>query len=542
MQEAHIQKLIEFSELHKNFMQNRRPSESGKQLFEISEEFKREHPEVRLNVRSNVIDKRTFASHGTNAWALFSAFAFTNGQLLPKNEMKVRGIPVVVGELIYEKNRYSPGSHYPNTVSQNSVSTVGLNNESSHLFNTFRYAEMAMQKHSYNYNSFCEKYLKKYHKQSVDKSVMEKANKLLKDDGSTEEAYDRLSTIPIVVLGDGIGGVFIGGGRYGIPNEYLCERFNIRVIIVDEEDKEYIRNLINKINPKIAEGIMYLDTEEVGELEDKRINKAPNKRFGREIFLGGKHIFLPIAFKDSFVDDFAETFKDKLTFSFSDQFNVCKIEKKKLVKRTIKGRPEISNATITYYQNPDLTSETIIDDVDYSVVFTESFQSKVGSNVAINCDNEQILEQPTASNVTTQPFTPTSAQQKQPVNGGLQTVTGSAAPLQQTPVSNGTNNNFQQKKQINQPPIVGNPKRNSPQKQPLGISARGWTIGLALLFGAVGATLVAIGIIPEIIAIGVIATAVLSGIVGAAVGGAVGYLTDIAVNKCCNSEAVMKAA
>lgn len=90
MQEAHIQKLIEFSELHKNFMQNRRPSESGKQLFEISEEFKREHPEVRLNARSNVIDKRTFASHGTNAWGLFSAFAFTNGQLLPKNEMKVR--------------------------------------------------------------------------------------------------------------------------------------------------------------------------------------------------------------------------------------------------------------------------------------------------------------------------------------------------------------------------------------------------------------------------------------------------------------------
>ncbi len=540
MQEAHIQKLIEFSELHKNFMQNRRPSESGKQLFEISEEFKREHPEIRLNVRSNVIDKRTFASHGTNAWALFSAFTFTNGQLLPKNEMKVRGIPVVAGELIFEKVRNKANGHYlyPNTVSQNSVSTVGLNNESSHLLAALNYADKAIQHHRDGYDNFRERYLKKYQKSSVDKSIVEKATALL-NDKNMQEAYERLSTIRVVVLGNRIGGSVIDSS---IDNEYGCERFNIRVIIVDEEDKEYIRNLINKINPKIAEGIMYLDTEEVGELEDKRINKAPNKRFGREIFLGGKHIFLPIAFKDSFVDDFAETFKDKLTFSFSDQFNVCKIEKKKLVKRTIKGRPEISNATITYYQNPDLTSETIIDDVDYSVVFTESFQSKVGSNVAINCDNEQILEQPTASNVTTQPFTPTSAQQKQPVNGGLQTVTGSAAPLQQTPVSNGTNNNFQQKKQINQPPIVGNPKRNSPQKQPLGISARGWTIGLALLFSAVGATLVAIGIIPEIIAIGVIATAVLSGIVGAAVGGAVGYLTDIAVNKCCNSEAVMKAA
>nr|WP_253309884.1 hypothetical protein [Rickettsia endosymbiont of Ceutorhynchus assimilis] len=53
-----------------------------------------------------------------------------------------------------------------------------------------------------------------------------------------------------------------------------------------------------------------------------------------------------------------------------------------------------------------------------------------------------------------------------------------------------------------------------------------------------GATLAAIGIIPEIVAIGVVATAVLLGIAGAALGGIVGYLTDITVNKCCNSEAV----
>ncbi len=537
MQEAHIQKLIEFSELHKNFMQNRRPSESEKQLFEISEEFKREHPEVRLNVRSNVIDKRTFASHGTNAWAFFSAFAFTNGQLLPKNEMKVRGMPVVAGELIYEKNRYGPGSHYPNTVSQNSVSTVGLNNESSHLFNTFRYAEMATQKHSYSYNNFCEKYLKKYHKQSVDKTVMEKANKLLKDDGSMKEAYERLSSIPVVVLSDRIGGKSIGSS---IDNEYGCERFNIRVVIVDEEDKEYVRNLINKINPRIAEGIVYLAIEEVMELEGERIKTAPNKFCMKEIFLGGKHIPVLFDFKDSFVSDFERELKGKLTFSFSDQFNVCKIEKKRLVKETIKGKPKVSTATITYYQNPDPTSETIIDDVDYSVVFTESFQSKVGSDIVINCDDKQISEQPAASDTTTQPFVSTPPQQEQPVDSGPQTITSSAVPLQQTPVSNETNNNFQQKKQINQPPIVGNPKRNSPQKQASEISPR--VIGLALLFSAVGATLAAIGIIPEIIAIGVIATAVLLGIAGAALGGIVGYLTDITVNKCCNSEAVMKAA
>ncbi|MFP3020084.1 MAG: ankyrin repeat domain-containing protein [Wolbachia sp.] len=104
-----------------------------------------------------------------------------------------------------------------------------------------------------------------------------------------------------------------------------------------------------------------------------------------------------------------------------------------------------------------------------------------------------------------------------------------------------TNNNLHTvEKQSAQPPITDNKNHHSPQKQASGISPR--VIGLALLFGAVGATLAAIGIIPEIIAIGVIATAVLLGIAGAALGGIVGYLTDITVNKCCNGEAVMKAA
>ncbi len=104
-----------------------------------------------------------------------------------------------------------------------------------------------------------------------------------------------------------------------------------------------------------------------------------------------------------------------------------------------------------------------------------------------------------------------------------------------------TNNNLHTvEKQSAQPPITDNKNHHSPQKQPSGISSIGWTIGSALLFGAIGTTLVAMGIIPEITAIGLIATAVLLGIVGAALGCIVGYLTNITVNKCCNSE--MKAA
>ncbi|MGL9717228.1 MAG: ankyrin repeat domain-containing protein [Wolbachia sp.] len=88
-----------------------------------------------------------------------------------------------------------------------------------------------------------------------------------------------------------------------------------------------------------------------------------------------------------------------------------------------------------------------------------------------------------------------------------------------------------------QPPITDNTKYNSRN------SGRRWTIIVpALLFGAIGATLAAMGIIPEIAAIGMIATVVLSGIVGAIVGGVAGYLVDVAINQCCgNVQAKLQA-
>lgn len=66
---------------------------------------------------------------------------------------------------------------------------------------------------------------------------------------------------------------------------------------------------------------------------------------------------------------------------------------------------------------------------------------------------------------------------------------------------------------------------------------RRWIIIVpALLFGAIGAALATMGIIPEITAIGVIATAVLSGIAGAVIGGIAGCLVDIAINQCCGNQ------
>lgn len=365
-----IQKLTEFSELHKSFMRNRRPSKLEKQLFEMGEEFKAEHPEIRLNERSNVIDRRTFVAHGTNAWTLFSAFAFTNGQLLPKNEAKVRGIPIVAGELIPEKQRAKLcGYSYPNTVSQNSVSTIHLNSRGSYLLDALSYAENATNYHSCSYNDFREKWLKKYCKQGVDTSVIKKADKLLADQ-SMKDAYCKLSSIPVVALGDGIGQIYIGRGKYGIENECLYERFNIRVIVVSQKDKEYIKNLIDQINPKIAKSVMYLTREEICDFEDKRSPGSNNSMFRT---VGTKSI--PCSYKNSFVHNFSEAFEDKLTFSFSDQFDIKKIEKKELLKRIVGGKHEENSSTLSYYHNSSQPLEATIDDIDYSVVFTKSSQS-----------------------------------------------------------------------------------------------------------------------------------------------------------------------
>ncbi len=237
------------------------------------------------------------------------------------------------------------------------------------MLDALRYAEDATNYHNCSYNDFREKWLKKYCKQGVDTSVIKKADKLLADQ-SMKDAYCKLSSIPVVALGDGIGRIFIGRGKYGIDNKCLYERFNIRVIIVSQKDKEYIKNLIDQINHKIAKSVMYLTREEICDFEDKR-NPYGNNFMFRTV--GTKCV--PCSYKNSFVHDFLEAFEDKLTFSFSDQFDIKKVKKKELLKQTIGGKHEENSSTLSYYHNSGQPLEATIDDIDYSVVFTESSQS-----------------------------------------------------------------------------------------------------------------------------------------------------------------------
>ncbi len=113
---------------------------------------------------------------------------------------------------------------------------------------------------------------------------------------------------------------------------------------------------------------MYLTNEKVNSFEK---TKNYNKNCG---YVQSGSRTAHCMYENSFVNDFEQVFKDRLAFSFSDQFNIYKIEKKELVKRTIKGRPEVSTATITYYQNPGPT--LAVDNVGYSVVFKNHFNQK----------------------------------------------------------------------------------------------------------------------------------------------------------------------
>lgn len=140
---------------------------------------------------------------------------------------------------------------------------------------------------------------------------------------------------------------------------------------------------------------------------------------------------------------------------------------------------------------------------------------------------------------TSELVTLTTPQQTQPTNGGSQPITGSATPLPQTPIVNGTNNNLPTKNQDSQP-LIGDDKKHNPQQNHfLGISPRGWIIIAA---GAVVGALALYFLAPLILGATVAIDAQLGLMAsGAVAGGVIGYFTDVVINKC-YSEPVVQTA
>ncbi|WP_333023454.1 hypothetical protein [Wolbachia endosymbiont of Pentidionis agamae] len=310
-QNMHMQKLMEFKKLHDYSSKNRNLDHRVEELKKLDEECTIEHPEIRIDERSNVIPYRTFCAHGTNAWTIFSSLAFTNGSLLPKNEMRKVGIPLVAGERRGSKN-YS-------LINQNFISTVALDCLTADLYYVYDYANRATKEYKQDYDVLKRKYLKR--------CITNKGITDLLNDKILQEAYETLYDIPIVVLGDGIGESHI---RSDISNEVVYERFNIRVILVREQEKEYVQNLIHSIDQKIT----ILTKEEVDDFHE---NRKKEKGYG--------------CYENSFSYDFQKVFADKLHFNFSTEFSECNLKKKRIIYKRSEGntlKPEIYDYYVEY--------------------------------------------------------------------------------------------------------------------------------------------------------------------------------------------------
>ncbi|MCA7010568.1 hypothetical protein [Wolbachia endosymbiont of Tribolium confusum] len=396
---------------------------SGEYESELIEHEKRFDNEInekyKINTKNFCSDGKLCA-HGTNGFALFLAFALTNGKLLPKNGRKKAGLITTTGEVLTDNKRIKRimGPSLEDLFDENFVSAVALDREPERALNlAHRYAHKSSSEFFDNSNSFLNKLIKKFSKLLRGKEFkkVELTEIDLKEIG---DAHEKLSRIPVVAFGYGVGRNTTCLEKLGANSiEVQYEQINVCYIMTPKENIELLQNLISKTTNNKAQVSFISDEEVECNTKDKVL---------------------------SLINDSTDLYNSK---------------------------------------NPTNTS----------------FRKGVVIKKELPCKWHRVNNK-----------------------SGKNKLSSKAIEVEYFIPAHIT-------------------KISTQQKQSLETSSRGWTIGLALLFGAVGATLVAIGIIPEIAAIGIIATVVLLGIASAALGGVVGYLTDITVNNF-HSEATMKVA
>ncbi|WP_339045318.1 hypothetical protein [Candidatus Mesenet endosymbiont of Agriotes lineatus] len=389
-----LPQLMKFQKFYREYSKSIIKTPTEKRLIDNYREFITKHSDINLG-RSDVANFKTICAHGTNAWTVFSAFAFTNLQLLPKFAMKVRGVPIGAGELISEKEKakFNKWVSYPNTISQNYVSTVWLGSKDSALAEVFDYADKSTELYKRGYDKFKEKLLKK----CKDQSVVQELKEILKSD-LMSKTYEALSSIPVVIIGDGIGGV---GVDSSISGETGYERVNIRIVVIPKVLQIFIQKLIEKINPKKFKDVALLTIEELVAFEDNRPKKRKPTCF---IEVGGpRGRLIPMGVhKNTFIHDFLSTFGDKLPFSISDKFDRVPIERTTLEKKEIKGQLIASTSKAGYYKaNPDIN--VTYDEEDSSYLNTE-----VANNLCLinkqESDKKEDTQQPEIQSSITEDF------------------------------------------------------------------------------------------------------------------------------------------
>lgn len=288
-----INALQDFAKCHNKYNEHRPRTSTEKEIIKRNEEFAAQYQEISLE-RGEKANYKTFCAHGTNGWALFSAWAFANGQLLPGNEIKLIGMFANSGE-----NRGSTGN------GRNFVSTIPLLKPlSAHGKYLPSLKIPSNWSGSYNgyvsYEDLQKKFTEKYSNRNQDNALKEKIKQAF--NVNMQEVYRKLSCMKVVIIGDGIGNAyktrFYGAGD--VPHEVLYERVNIRAVIVEEKNKDFVQKLLKLVNPKLFETIALFTTEEMEKFEQSRNNPQGN----------------------GFIADFINAFKDRLPFKFFDKVKI----------------------------------------------------------------------------------------------------------------------------------------------------------------------------------------------------------------------------
>ncbi|MBD0391565.1 ankyrin repeat domain-containing protein [Wolbachia endosymbiont of Pentalonia nigronervosa] len=582
MNEAYIKKLLEFKDTQNKHIKKRRHTSTEEKVSQNNEIFLKKHPQISFE-RSKEANYQTFGAHGTNAFVLFLAFAFANGQLLPGNVRKQTGVPRISGE---SQGKSRINSNFVSVVTLlDNDSSLFLENEhdSSHpnfyaeksvilspslkaclLKNGFE-TENALEEHYKNladarYTALMKSFVNKYKQRGEDADLLDKITEIFKDQSMREVCIKLLNT-PLITLGDGIGRgenkkqeqAEMGFER----KEVLYERMNVRSIIIDEESQGFLKELISAINPEIAKNIAWFTNQEIEEFENKRWNITDDTNSKR----------VP---EDRFLDAFITKFGNRLNFTISQDYYSTNIQRSFLYSYSPIGQRDAKGLTILKKEDqPKVYSK--------SVVYFHHAQTRMQSNQPPIVNNQNSL-----SNGTTKPIIPQSSASGSNQNNGqgssLPENTATLKPMPKpTTIPVSTFNSNQNNGQSNSSPkktttlkpmpgstIIPGSTLNSNQNNGQGSSSlpkntatsqrfiipqnsssdnkqsnntRSLLIDSATVVGAIIGAVALYCFAPFILGISVGIGAQLGlGIAGAAIGGGIGYLTGVAIS-CCSSKA-----
>lgn len=318
--DANVEKLKSFTGLFKTYNEIRNRTRLEKILAQEEKKFSDIYKKINLK-RSNEINPLTACAHGTRADAILSGIIFSDGQLLPLNEIKkVRVLDVhncrAVGNqnfvsTVHLKNVQDFRNEHQNeiTAREGKRKQIIYKNEEISFEVANNYAQEEKSK-IFDKDVFLNRIKKRCEGKE---NIYNATSDALDDD--VLKFFEELSKIHVIALGHGIGKFEGDLDDYRLtwnkPRETLFERFNISIIAVKKEHRELVEPL-TKINPDF--NIAIIDQEELlkftkeynAQFYDKSITDEENEYYNTEC---------DNTTSASFMEALVSHFKLPLTFS-----------------------------------------------------------------------------------------------------------------------------------------------------------------------------------------------------------------------------------